>query len=155
MRLDEAFEAIITAIVQELEEEKEKGSDGLLEELETIIRGDRARPRPATPALWVFAEQANPSHDTSAIQESWELPVVITPVCKSDDPEDGYRQATRLASRARSVVMRNRTLGLRPTVQDIKSGRFEPSAPWHSDDKRSLFTAVSVVVVKFRIKEFC
>lgn len=151
MRLDEAFEAILNAVFEKLKAAQEEGE--LLEEVETVVRGDRARPRPMTPALWVFAEQANPTHTPTSMQESWELPLVLTPIYKTDIPEEGYEKASEMAAKARSVILKDRTLGLREIVQDTRSGRFEPSGPWHSEGQ--LYSAVAVVIVTFRIKEFC
>ena len=151
MRLDEAFEGIITNITEMLEAETQEGH--LLEEIEEVVRGDRARPRPRTPSLWVFAERANPTHTPSSMQESWELPIVLTPVIKTDLPEEGYKEASELAAKARSILLKNRTLNLREVVQDTRSGRYEPSAPWHNEGQ--LYSAVAVVIVTFRIREFC
>ena len=149
MRLDEAYDAIVDAIVAKLELAKEPG--GLLEGTESIVRGDRARPRPPTPALWVFAETATPEHSPTTIQERWQLPVVLAAIFKTDDPELGYKEASRMAARARSVILKDRTLGLRPVVQDTRTSRYEPSGPWHNEGQ--LYGAVAVLQVTFRIKE--
>lgn len=149
MRLDEAFEAVVDAITNMLT--AATTGVGLLSDVKAIIRGDRARPRPATPAVWVFAEAANPAHQPTTIQESWTLPVVLAAIVKSEDPEEGYRLASSIAARARSVVLADRTLGLRQVVQDTRSGRFEPGGPWHQEG--NLYSAVAVVQVTFRIRE--
>lgn len=149
MRLDEAFEAIIDSITNMLI--AATGGGGLLEEVRAVVRGDRARPRPDVPAVWIFAETANPEHNPTTIQESWSLPVVLAAIVKSEEPEEGYRTASSLAARARSVVLKDRTLGLRQVVQDTRSGRFEPGGPWHREG--NLYSAVAVLQVTFRIRE--
>lgn len=149
MRLDEAFEAIVDAITNMLI--TATGAGGLLADVSAVVRGDRARPRPATPSLWVFAEAANPVHQPTTIQESWTLPVVLAAIVKSEDPEEGYRLASSIAARARSVVLTDRTLGLRHVVQDTRSGRFEPGGPWHQEG--NLYSAVAIIQVTFRIRE--
>lgn len=148
-RLDEAFEEIMTAIKSMLEAECH--ANGMLAGVEAVVRGDRARPKPPTPCIWVFGETANPSHNPTTIQERWSLPIVLTSIYKSDDPEVGYRKASEFAAKARSIILRDRTLGLRDFVQDTRSGRFEPSGPWHSEGQ--LYGAVAVVEVTFRIRE--
>lgn len=149
MRLDEAYDAIMGAITSRLE--SEKSGTGLLSGVTTVIRGDRARPRPATPSVWVFAETLRPGHEQTTIQESWTLPVVLAAIVKDDSPEEGYRAASSLAARARSAVLADRTLGLRTLVQDTRSDRFEPGGPWHQEG--NLYSAVAVVQVTFRIRE--
>lgn len=147
--LDVALNQIIDAVVERLgsaSEDEESPLHGV-----NIVRGDRSRPRPQTPALWVFAETAQPEHNPRALAETWELPIVITPIIKSDDPEDGYRQATTLAAQARSAVIAGRDLDLRDFVQDVRSGRFEASAPWHR--RETLYSAVAQVRVIFTILE--
>ena len=147
MRLDQAYEAIMDAVANSLDAAR----SGLLDDVTAIIRGDRARPRPSTPSIWVFAETLTPSHAQTTIQESWTLPVVLAAIVKSDTPEAGYRKASSLAARARSVVLADRVLGLRQLVQDTKSARFEPGGPWHQEG--NLYSAVAVVQVTFRINE--
>jgi len=149
MRLDKAFDSIMTKIEEKLSEATADGE--LLDEVESVIRGDRARSNPLTPAIWIFAEQANPSHEPTTIREVWSLPVALTAIVQSDDPVEGYSKASELAAKARSAVLNSRTLDLRDFVQDVRSGRFEPSGPWHTQGR--LYGAVAVVEVTFIIKE--
>jgi len=151
MRLDEALEHILTTVESRLRTATE--GDGLLSGVEEIVRGDRARPRPATPAVWIFAETANPDHGQSSLHEMWRIPIVLTPIVKSDNPTKGYSEATRLAARARSVILNDKQLGSPSLVRDIKSGRFECSAPWHNDG--NLYSAVAVIDVVFILREQC
>ena len=149
IRLDEAYEKIIEGIMDALQAANVEG--GLLEEANSIVRGDRARPRPDTPAIWVFAETANPETTPRTIAETWVLPVSLTAIWKSDDPLTGQQQSTKLAALARSVVIKDRTLGGLAFVQDTKSGRFEPSGPHHNEGQ--LYGSAAQIRITFVICE--
>lgn len=149
MRLDEAYEQIMDAIMTALAAENITG--GLLEGVNSIVRGDRARPRPTTPAIWVFAETAQPQDTPRTIAEVWELPVSLTAIYKSDDPEVGQTESTKLAALARSAVIKDRQLGGLTFVQDTKSGRFEPNGPQHNEGQ--LYGSAAQIKIKFVICE--
>lgn len=144
-RLDQAYEAIIDSIHASIEAEIVTG--GMLSDVREVVRGDRARPRPNTPTIWIFGESATPSNQSTAIKEKWEMPVSLVAIYESNDAEEGYREASRLAALSRSVVLRDRALGLRNIVQDVVSGRFDPSAPHFR--KGNLFSSAAQVVVSF------
>ncbi len=148
-QLDEVINDILDNIVDMLKDAT--ATDEALDGVAVVVRGDRSRPRPKTPALWVFGETAQPQPQPRTIAETWHLPVVITPIVKATDPEAGYREATKWAARARSVVLKKRDLGLRDYVQDTRSARFESSAPWHR--RETLYSAVAAVLVVFTILE--
>ncbi len=151
MRLDQAFDSIMGAVKDALEADAES----LISDVNEIVRGDRARGKPESPAIWIFGETANIDHTVTSLQERWSLPVVLVAIYQqtdNDTEEEAYMQASSLAARARSVIFKSdRTLGLRSLVQDTRSSRFEPSAPWHRDGK--LFAAAAVIDVIFRILE--
>jgi hypothetical protein len=156
MRLDQAFDGIMDAVVAKLEAARAAATEetpaGLLADVQSIVRGDRARGRPDEPAIWVYAETANVRSRPTTIREGWELPLALVAIVKNDNPEEGYNEASRLSALARHVVLRDandrpeRTFGL-AYVQDTRSGRYEPSGPWHRDG--NLFASVAVVVVTF------
>lgn len=148
--LHEALGEILDAVVETLKGANVKG--GLLEEVETIVRGDRARPRPSLPGLFVYADVARNEHAHRALHETWALPVIIVATVKNDDdPEEGYREATALAARARSVaITKGRRLGL-DFVQDVASTQFEASGPWMREG--SLFLSAATIEVRFTILE--
>jgi len=149
--LEDALEGIMGAVVSKLEDATATGE--LLDGVKKIVRGDRHDGVPPTPAIWVWAEPASNSHPPRSIQESWTMDIVLTPVVKAiKDSEFGRREATRLAARARTVVIRDRRLGL-SYVQDTISDRFEASAPWHSDVKAGLFSAVAHIKITFNVYE--
>lgn len=148
-RLDEAVEAVLDAVETALQAAVTPG--GLLEGAAEVVRGDRARPRPDVPAVWIFAEMATISHTTSGLAELWTLPVVLAAlIVETEDPPDGYREATRWAGRALEVVLRegtNRNLGL-DFVEDVVSSRFEASSPRMR--QKNIYWSDAVVDVRFR-----
>lgn len=149
MLLDEAVEKIIDSIEARLIEAIEP--DGFLREIKEVIRGDRSKPKPPVPALWIFTETANPQHNPTTLIERWIMPVVLAVVVKDNQPESGFRLAARLAARARSIVLKARSLGLREVVQDTRSGRYEAYGPWHREG--SLYSAIAVLEVTFLTRE--
>ncbi|MDI6840436.1 MAG: hypothetical protein QMD71_06295 [bacterium] len=149
IRLDQAINQILDAIVQTIEAEITEG--GLLEGVKTVVRGDKTRPKPETPSVFIFTDMAQMQQSPRTLAEQWRLPVIFATTVKNDDPEEGYRQVTELAAKVRSAVLRNRTLGLRNFVQDTKSLRFEAGGPNHQQG--SLFGAAAVVEVLFTILE--
>ena len=152
--LPDCFEEILDAAHQRLKDaiEPVNGDPGPLHDvrLESIVRGNRARPMPELPSLWVFGEAATQDHTTQGLGEQWVWPVVVAAIVKNEMPEDGYREATDLASRAMQELLgRDRRLGLN-FVNDVTASSFEPSSAQNSDEKRSLFWADGVVQVRFR-----
>ncbi len=151
--LDESLEEVLDSVVRLLEAQKKTG--GTLTDVNKIIRGDRSNPTPDTPCIWVFSETAQVENIT-ALQEKWTLPVALVAVVNKYDEDEGYREATRLAARARSAVIKERRLldvenNPLSMVQDVKGGRFEASAPWHRE--KTLYSAIAVINVIFRTME--
>jgi len=150
MLLADAIEGVLDGIISLLS--AQKTPTGRLPGVSQIVRGDRARPNPIIPAIWVYPDAMTPSNANVTLQEQWVMPILLVSVIKNANPELGYKEATSLAATARSIILKDRTLGSRPYVQDTESGRFEPSGPWYRDGQ--LFSAVAVVEVTFRILEF-
>lgn len=151
--LEDAIEAILDAIVGALDDAREESSPPSLDlsEIQTIVRGDRARPQPKMPALWVVPEPAVADHTTHGLAEAWTMPVTIAALVSSDDPEQGARDCVRLAARARTVVLRARRLGL-AYVQDTVSTRMDAAAR-SSERNRNLHWADATISVRFKIWE--
>lgn len=145
MKLNEAYAAVIDAIEVAVVAAKEELG------IEEVVRGDRARPRPPTPCVWIFSEPAMVDHSKTTNRERWKVPVILAAIVKEEEPEDGYANASDLAAQVRSKVLADRTLGIRAVVQDVQSNRFEPSAPWHNEG--NLYASVAVVDVIFLVKE--
>lgn len=152
--LETAIEEILDAMVDTLEaaasSESSPPTDDL-SEIRTIVRGDRARPQPENPSLWLFPGIAVADHTTHGLAEAWTMPVTIAALVSSDDPEQGARDAVRLAARARSRVLRSRRLGL-AYVQDVVSTRFDPGAR-QSERNRNLRWVDAIVTVRFKVWE--
>jgi hypothetical protein len=142
-----ALEEIQEAIKTILEQEKESG---YLTEVETVIRGDRARPKPPTPVVWLFINNATPESSTLSLVQSWGLTVTLSVVYKSDDPSRGFFKATEIATKAREVILRNRKLGL-DYVSDIKDINFTPSNPAMANG--NLYNSEWMFSVKFISKD--
>ena len=149
IRLDQAINLIIDAVVDAIEAETTEG--GLLEEVNTIVCGDKTRPKPEPPSVFIFTDVARAQESPRTLAEQWRLPVILVVTVKDDDPEGGYRLATELTAKARSVVLRDRSLGLRRFVQDTKSLRFEAGGP--NNQQGSLHGAATTVEVLFTILE--
>lgn len=149
IRLDEAVNMILDSIVSIIESETDKG--GLLKEIKTVVRGDKTRPKPQTPSVFIFTDIARASHETRTLAEQWRLPIIFVVTVKDDDPEKGYKKCTELTAKVRSAVLQDRSLGLRNFVQDTRSVSFEAGGP--NNQKGSLFGAAATVEVLFTILE--
>lgn len=143
-----AIEAQIKAAIDEAQE-NENGGD--LAQVKTLIRGDRARPRPDVPALWIFPRHAEAVHQPRALAETWHLRIDLVAVVRSEEPAAGQVQANRLAAAARSAVLADRGLGLRDFVQDTRSEEFDPSGG--GPETQGIYAAAATVRVAFLILE--
>jgi len=151
MKFSDALTSIMDAVARRLEEEKMEGQYHTLLSVEQIVRADRSRPQPRTPALWIQPLTATPSHERRTKACVWSQQIQITSLVKSQDPEEGYRTATVLAADAQSAVLKDRTLGCLGFVQDVRAGNFEPSGP--DFQRNDLFASLAIVEVHFVILE--
>ena len=147
--LSTALEEILDKVKELLEAAVGDGKS--LAGIKEVIRGDRHRTKPDVPAIWIFADTATVAHPPMALAEKWTVPIVLSAIVKENDVEKGYKGATEFAAKARSVILKDRTLGLRNFVQDTQSARFEASAPWLRQG--SLFASNAVVNVIFTVLE--
>lgn len=143
MRLDQAVEQILDAVASAV------ASDPRLAEVRTVVRGDRARPMPQLPAVWVVPEPGTQAAETYGAEESWTLPVSLAALVRADDPERGGRDAARLAALARSAVLAVPRLGL-PFVVEVRSTRIDLAA--RSERNQNLFWADVTVQVSFVVE---
>lgn len=144
--LDEAVEGILDAIVDGISAAAEEVGGGL-DEVQAVVRGDRARPMPKLPAVWVVPQPMTATQETYGNEEAWTMRVSIAALVKSDSPEEGGRKAQRFAARAAAVVK-----SLRPDlsgyVVDIRMDSFDPTAR-SSERNRNLFWTDATVRVTF------
>ncbi|MFW6242679.1 MAG: hypothetical protein ACOC2W_00810 [bacterium] len=140
--LDEQIEEILDNITQKLKDAKNSGEL----KIKSVVRGDKANYTPSLPSLWIYTRTLTPSHSTS-LKEHWEMPVVLEIVTEnSKSVEEGYKESTKLAAKARSIILQDRGLGIK-SVSDVTSGQFFPSGPGLSDGK--LFSSMAILNVKF------
>lgn len=148
--LDAAIDAILDALKGRLEAATADAQR--LADVKTVVIGERSRPRPEMPALWVFGSPATNTHVSAGLRETWELPVDLVSVVQGDDPEAAYRLAASVAARARTVALVDRRLDLE-YVNDIVSTRFEPSRRFEVDN-RTLYSAAATITVRFATYEY-
>ncbi len=144
MYLDEVLDEIEQAYVNVIQDAVDNSGDPYLSLIKQVIRGDKVRGQPRLPALWIFSDDPEQTHEPTTRREKWVIPVHLAVVImNSEDPQAGYHEATAFVCRARSFILKNsRTLGLRDYVQDTVSQRIIKGRPELSDGKRHAATAV-------------
>ena len=149
MTLPEALEAINVQAHKLLVAAAVEGQ--LLQDVDpkAIIRGDRARPTPPTPSVWLVPDIATADHTTHGLAELWNYQLIIAALVKNDDPNEGFAEATDLAGKAVQVLLGRRRTWTLGFVEHVTPVRFDPSSARNSDSKRSLFWADGVVNVRF------
>jgi hypothetical protein len=146
VKLDESVEKIIDAVVAAIE------AHASLAEVESVVRGDRARPMPALPSIWVVPQAARMTRGMYG-DETWELPLSLAGLVKDDDPVQGGKDSQRLTALARSAALELMPAGIDTVdVTDITSRSFDPTAR-SSETNRTLYWTESVVVVSFAVTE--
>ncbi len=152
IQLDAALEGImdgIEALIKaEMDQEKETST---LKDIETLVRGNKSRPSPRAPAVWIRGLTAMADHSQRSYAEKWTVSVLILAIVKNTDPEVSYKEATSLAARTRSAILKDRSLGQRKYVQDVKSKSFEMSGP--DTGNEALAIATATIEVSFVILE--
>ena len=149
--LETAIEAILDALVAAVTAATVPGQP--LAAVREVVRGDRSRMPPESPAIWIVPEMATTA--TAArdggrgISETWSLPVRLAAFVSSDDPLVGSRECVRLAARARTVILRDRQLGL-AYVSDTTSTEFQAAGP---TENRVWHVAAATIVVRFVTRE--
>lgn len=147
--LADAIDEVIEGIAQLVEGDVTSG--GSLEDVESVIRGDRFRGQVPTPSIWVIPEVASNQPDIYGLTEAWILPVTLAALVKADEPETGRQECLRLAAQARRAVLQNRKLDL-DYVLDTTSLTFDALA--RSDERnRNLHWAHARIQVVFTVDE--
>jgi hypothetical protein len=147
--LDQAVEDVLDAIADALDAAAAETGGGL-DEVLTVVRGDRSRPVPEMPALWVIPQAATYEQADFGDAEQWTLDVTIAALVKSDDPAEGAATARRLAARARSVALTVRHS--QEWLTDATSRTFD-AAVRRSTQNRALFWTDATIRVTFTVTE--
>lgn len=145
--LDESVEDIIDAVVGAIRDEL---SGGELSDVQDVVRGDRARPMPKLPAVWVVPQPARFNQETYGDEETWSMPISIAALVKSDDPDTGGRLAQSISARARAAALPARPVNV--DITDVRSETFDPTAR-SSERNRNLFWCEAVIRVTFTVDE--
>lgn len=150
-RLEDAIEEILVAMQSKLEMATQDGN--LLQDVKSIVRGDRTAQKPVTPAIWIFSGQAIvQSGAQHTIVERWELPVQFISVVYNTNSEEGFKEANSVASRAKSVIIEDRTLGFGhgSFFADIQSRSFDCGNPAFVNGNyySAIYTAMAVFCVR-------
>jgi hypothetical protein len=150
--LDVSIEAIIDAIVAAVQAAVDD-SDGGLQEVREVVRGDRARPTPQLPSVWVVPQPARMIRVEFGA-EDWSLPVSVAALVKGDTPAEAGRDSQRIAALARSAALGAADAAEADGAQitDIVSTSFDPTAR-SSEKNRTLFWSEAVVTVTFTVNE--
>ena len=144
--LPDAIDQILDAMQETLTAAK---FSGILSDVNTIVLGDRARPHPELPSLWVFAAPALNEHTSHGLAETWSMPVNLVALRNDEVPEQGFRATADLAARANKIIVSQRDLGL-GFVVDVTSTRFEPTRE-QTLDHLVIYAAAATVTVKFNV----
>jgi hypothetical protein len=142
--LAEAVEGILDAIVATVETSPD------LPEIASVVRGERARPMPELPCIWVLPEPATASQGVYGAEEAWMMPIALAALVRATDPEEGARAAARYAALARRAVLATGRLGLAYVV-DLRSRKVDLAA--RRDPNRNLYWADATVEVTFDVEE--
>lgn len=142
VQLATAIGGVVDAAVAACDSARSTGE--LLADATAVVRGRHARARPDAPYLWVVVSAATATH-ARALHEQWTAALMLAAFVHSQDPEDGWMDAMGLAARARSVVLRDRQLGL-GYVEDTQSASLEPIGQRPQGRKFGAFARLDVRV---------
>lgn len=150
MTLSASIESILDVIVARIELETGGGD---LSDVQVVVRGDRARPMPALPAVFVVPNEARMVRNAYG-DDAWTLPVSVSGLVKSDDPTEGGKATQRITAVAQAIAIdcraELRTAGVR--VTDIVPTTFDATAR-SSEKNRTLFWTEATVSVTFTVDD--
>lgn len=150
MTLSESVEAILDSIIEAIQQAVNASRtrrEGL-GTVKSVVRGDRARPMPELPSVWVVPQPAQFQQQTFGDEETWSMPVAVAALVKSDDPEVGGKTAQRIAAEARAAALKARAEDV--AITDVLSESFDPTAR-SSERNRSLFWTDATIKVVFTV----
>jgi len=147
--LADMIEDILDKAEEKLKEETEGGD---LKEVAEVVRGEHVRGKPKNPSLWIFTDTVSIEGGITSMREPWTLPlIVVSVVYNSQDPRRGQKNATELAAKARSVLLKSRNLDLQGKVHGVRSVTFEPRGRF--EEGGGVFSAACVLNVSFTTLE--
>lgn len=141
----------------------QKIPDGALEEVATLLMGDRYRAGPTLPLVMIVPDSAINENNTAGLTETWVMPFgIVSVVEETSDPVVGLALAGTLAAEARAVAMGRgltghpRGLGL-SYVSDIVSLTFDPANELlirgaNGSRDATIYSAAAVVAVRFQVR---
>lgn len=127
---------------------------GKLAEVKTLVIGGQSSGSPKTPAILVTFDTANLVPPVDYLRtEKWAMPVELVSVVYSTDPEKGYEQANSLVLRAKSVLVKDRTLGFGHGTffNSIRALKFDGNNPYFR--LGNLYSAAFTCSVYFTVIE--
>jgi hypothetical protein len=150
--LAESVEAITEAL-RDAVEAMVAAPGSPIADVKSVVRGDRARPMPDLPSVWIVPQLAQMDQATYG-EETWSLPVSIAALVQGDTPETAGRDSQRIAAHARRAALHAREAAASngAEVTDIVSESFDPTAR-NSERNRTLFWTEAVVRVTFTVNE--
>ncbi len=125
------------------------GAAGMID-VDAVVRGDRTEGPTPGRTLWMFDDDARCIH-RSGLTESWRLHIHLVAVVTGGDVFERKRKATSIVSRAMSLLVEDRRIGL-DFVQDVTKERMMFTPPRQAQNK--LLSAVAgVVQIVYNIRE--
>lgn len=143
---DEAVNTIVDRVMEILQSQ----SAGLTD-VDRFVSGDSAiGGNPAT-SLWVMEDDCSVAHN-QGLSETWTMNMTIVCVTAGADPIERRRKCRKIVSRAMSVLVSDRRIGL-DFVQDVKKVRVMFRPPSTPSKATGLDACAGVVEVVFKIIE--
>lgn len=135
-------------------------ADGMsLEDVKTVIIGDRDLHTWEPPALILFGGSAQPStqpQDDISMggTSTWEMPITITAIYPTEDPREGWEQSLRIAGTAAQTLLKQRLelpVGFE-YVQDVRWTQMIP--PQQLSQPVTHYQCHNVITPRIRTQEF-
>jgi len=148
--LEDAIEAVLCAMVTAVE--SAKTTDTELAKCSKTVRGDRIRPVPNLPVVWIVSEPATVDGTSPGLAERWTMPVRVAGLVANADVEAGSKQAVKIACGARRAILANRRLSL-AYVADVVSAGFDMAARHGLVQNRATHWVDVTLTVHFTVRE--
>lgn len=151
MFLDDAIDTILLRVEEIIS--SETGEGGKLEGIKDVIIGERGGVAKKEPCIYIIPGEATCDHTIHTITETWEFNIsLVSVVMMVKKPEEGIRKANSYVTKARSLLLEDRSLGLRDFVQDTISVSFQPARRAYSGNN-NLYGAGVLMKIRFLIEE--